>query len=194
MRIATDEDFAAELLAAEGVAVVFGAAFGLGPNFRISYAAADEVLARGLPPHPPVLRKPRLNGREAGARPARSPVAGVRGLGGVAVSWPAPARRGSVAGAAGSARRGRSVAARRSVAGVGRLGRRRRGRLGRGRRRPALGRRRRRRRGRAGAAPGRAHEQIDRQDHHDRRDDPVPGPLHLPLQADRRVRRAQPGA
>ena len=44
-RIATDEGFAAELLAAEGVAVVFGAAFGLGPNFRISYAAADEVLA-----------------------------------------------------------------------------------------------------------------------------------------------------
>ena len=25
--------------------MVFGAAFGLGPNFRISYAAADEVLA-----------------------------------------------------------------------------------------------------------------------------------------------------
>ena len=34
----------AELLAAEGVAVVFGAAFGLGPNFRISYAAADVTL------------------------------------------------------------------------------------------------------------------------------------------------------
>ena len=42
--IATDEDFSAALLAAEGVAVVFGAAFGLGPNFRISYAAADDVL------------------------------------------------------------------------------------------------------------------------------------------------------
>jgi aspartate aminotransferase len=42
--IATDEDFAAELLAAEGVAVVFGAAFGLSPNFRISYAAADATL------------------------------------------------------------------------------------------------------------------------------------------------------
>ena len=42
--IASDEDFAAGLLAAEGVAVVFGAAFGLGPNFRISYAAADATL------------------------------------------------------------------------------------------------------------------------------------------------------
>ena len=45
VRIADDEAFAAELLAAEGVAVVFGAAFGLGPNFRVSYAAADDVLA-----------------------------------------------------------------------------------------------------------------------------------------------------
>jgi aspartate aminotransferase len=43
--IATDEDFAAALLAAEGVAVVFGQAFGLGPNFRISYAAGDATLA-----------------------------------------------------------------------------------------------------------------------------------------------------
>ena len=43
-RIETDEDFARELLDAEGVAVVFGAAFGSGPNFRISYAAADATL------------------------------------------------------------------------------------------------------------------------------------------------------
>ncbi|MER2508367.1 MAG: pyridoxal phosphate-dependent aminotransferase [Amaricoccus sp.] len=42
--IATDSDFAAALLAAEGVAVVFGAAFGLSPNFRVSYAAADAQL------------------------------------------------------------------------------------------------------------------------------------------------------
>ena len=42
--IATDADFASALLDAEGVAVVFGAAFGLSPNFRISYAAADEEL------------------------------------------------------------------------------------------------------------------------------------------------------
>jgi aspartate aminotransferase len=43
-RIETDEGFATALLKAEGVAVVFGAAFGSGPNFRISYAASDEVL------------------------------------------------------------------------------------------------------------------------------------------------------
>ena len=42
--IETDEDFAAELLEAEGAAVVFGAAFGLSPHFRISYAAATEQL------------------------------------------------------------------------------------------------------------------------------------------------------
>ncbi len=44
VEIDCDETFASELLAAEGVAVVFGAAFGLSPNFRISYAAADAVL------------------------------------------------------------------------------------------------------------------------------------------------------
>jgi aspartate aminotransferase len=42
--IETDEDFASELLEAEGVAVVHGAAFGLSPFFRISYATANEVL------------------------------------------------------------------------------------------------------------------------------------------------------
>ena len=42
--IETDEDFATELLEAEGVAVVFGGAFGLSPNFRVSYAASDEQL------------------------------------------------------------------------------------------------------------------------------------------------------
>jgi len=36
--IKTDEDFVTELLEAEGVAAVHGSAFGLGPNFRISYA------------------------------------------------------------------------------------------------------------------------------------------------------------
>src|SRR5690348_8362395 len=36
--IETDEDFVRYLLAAEGVAVVHGAAFGLAPHFRISYA------------------------------------------------------------------------------------------------------------------------------------------------------------
>ena len=42
--IETDEDFANELLDAEGVAVVHGAAFGLSPFFRISYATANAVL------------------------------------------------------------------------------------------------------------------------------------------------------
>jgi aspartate aminotransferase len=42
--IDSDEAFCSELLAAEGVAAVFGAAFGLSPHFRISYAAADDTL------------------------------------------------------------------------------------------------------------------------------------------------------
>jgi aspartate aminotransferase len=42
--IANDEDFAAELLESEGVAVVFGAAFGLSPYFRISYATSLPLL------------------------------------------------------------------------------------------------------------------------------------------------------
>ncbi len=42
--ITSDADFAVELLETEGVAVVFGAAFGLSPFFRISYATADSVL------------------------------------------------------------------------------------------------------------------------------------------------------
>src|SRR5690606_13245421 len=42
--IETDEDFALELLEAEAVAVVHGTAFGLGPNFRISYATSDAAL------------------------------------------------------------------------------------------------------------------------------------------------------
>ncbi|TAM99144.1 MAG: pyridoxal phosphate-dependent aminotransferase [Rhizobiaceae bacterium] len=42
--IETDEDFVTGLLEAEGVAVVHGSAFGLGPNFRISYATSEELL------------------------------------------------------------------------------------------------------------------------------------------------------
>lgn len=42
--IESDEDFATQLLESEGVAVVHGAAFGLSPFFRISYATADETL------------------------------------------------------------------------------------------------------------------------------------------------------
>ena len=42
--IETDEDFVSELLETDGVAVVHGSAFGLGPNFRISYATSTEIL------------------------------------------------------------------------------------------------------------------------------------------------------
>ncbi|MDF2902347.1 MAG: asp [Phenylobacterium sp.] len=42
--INSDADFAVELLEQEGVSVVFGAAFGLSPFFRISYATSNAVL------------------------------------------------------------------------------------------------------------------------------------------------------
>ncbi|SDX02155.1 pyridoxal phosphate-dependent aminotransferase [Litoreibacter albidus] len=43
-KIENDEIFATALLEESGVAVVFGAAFGLSPNFRVSYATSDENL------------------------------------------------------------------------------------------------------------------------------------------------------
>ena len=42
--IDSDEAFATALLEENGVAGVFGAAFGLSPNFRVSYATSDEAL------------------------------------------------------------------------------------------------------------------------------------------------------
>lgn len=45
--ITDDEVFTAELLNQEGVAVVQGAAFGLSPYFRISYATSEAVLEEG---------------------------------------------------------------------------------------------------------------------------------------------------
>ena len=42
--IATDVDFVSELLEQEGVAAVQGSAFGLGPNFRVSYATSLKQL------------------------------------------------------------------------------------------------------------------------------------------------------
>ena len=42
--IADDAAFATALLEEEGVAVVFGAAFGLSPNFRVSYATSNDAL------------------------------------------------------------------------------------------------------------------------------------------------------
>ena len=44
VEITDDETFATALLEETGVAVVFGAAFGLSPNFRISYATSDAAL------------------------------------------------------------------------------------------------------------------------------------------------------
>ena len=46
--IADDSGFAEALLEEEGVAVVHGAAFGASPAFRVSYAAADEVLKEAM--------------------------------------------------------------------------------------------------------------------------------------------------
>ena len=43
-KITNDEAFATALLEETGVAVVFGAAFGLSPAFRVSYATSDEAL------------------------------------------------------------------------------------------------------------------------------------------------------
>jgi aspartate aminotransferase len=45
--IGNDEDFVTELLAQEGVAAVHGAAFGLEPFFRVSYATSNEALEDG---------------------------------------------------------------------------------------------------------------------------------------------------
>lgn len=46
--IADDEAFANALLEETGVAVVFGAAFGLSPHFRISYATSDNQLTEAV--------------------------------------------------------------------------------------------------------------------------------------------------
>ncbi|SHH57536.1 pyridoxal phosphate-dependent aminotransferase [Cognatishimia maritima] len=46
--ITDDEAFATALLEEQDVAVVFGAAFGLSPNFRVSYATSDEALKTAL--------------------------------------------------------------------------------------------------------------------------------------------------
>jgi aspartate aminotransferase len=45
-RIETDVDFVTALLEEQGVAVVQGSAFGMGPNFRVSYATSNEALAK----------------------------------------------------------------------------------------------------------------------------------------------------
>ena len=45
-RLETDEDFVTYLLESEGVAAVQGAAYGLAPHFRISYATSTELLKK----------------------------------------------------------------------------------------------------------------------------------------------------
>lgn len=44
--IESDEDFVSYLLESEGVACVHGAAFGLSPHFRISYATSEQILQK----------------------------------------------------------------------------------------------------------------------------------------------------
>ena len=46
--IRNDEDFATELLENEGVAVVPGSAFGLGPYIRLSYATSEEMIGTAI--------------------------------------------------------------------------------------------------------------------------------------------------
>jgi hypothetical protein len=53
--IATDQDFVIELLDAEGVAVVQGTAFGLGPAFPHFVCGGDAGAGRSVPAHPAVL-------------------------------------------------------------------------------------------------------------------------------------------
>jgi aspartate aminotransferase len=43
-KLTSDDEFVTALLEEEGVAVVQGSAFGLGPHFRISYATSTEAL------------------------------------------------------------------------------------------------------------------------------------------------------
>ena len=45
-KLSSDEDFVTGLLESEGVAVVQGTAFGLGPAFRISYAPRPRIWKR----------------------------------------------------------------------------------------------------------------------------------------------------
>lgn len=47
-KLLTDEDFVLALLEETGVALVHGAAFGLPGHFRLSYAAADDVLEKAV--------------------------------------------------------------------------------------------------------------------------------------------------
>lgn len=71
--IRTDDDFVTYLLESEGVAVVQGAAFGLSPFFRISYATSTTLLEDALRAHPAGLRGPSLTARTPHIRLDRAP-------------------------------------------------------------------------------------------------------------------------
>jgi aspartate aminotransferase len=45
-KIDSDVDFVTALLEEQGVAVVQGSAFGMGPNFRVSYATSNAALEK----------------------------------------------------------------------------------------------------------------------------------------------------
>ena len=59
-RIDSDADLIDYFLDDHRVAAVHGAAFGLSPGFRISYATSHRCAARGLHPHPVGVRRSRL--------------------------------------------------------------------------------------------------------------------------------------
>ena len=74
--IANDEDFVTELLEAEGVAVVQGTAFGLGPGVPHLLCDRDRDAGGGLPPHPALLRQSELSIAAASPRSSAPHVAG----------------------------------------------------------------------------------------------------------------------
>jgi len=71
--IANDEDFVTELLENEGVAVVQGSAFGLGPAFRISYGRQDLRSRGSLQTHPALLWQFEIERFQAKACPGLDP-------------------------------------------------------------------------------------------------------------------------
>ena len=54
-KIDSDVDFVTALLEEQGVAVVQGSAFGMGPNFRVSYATSNEALEKACAEDPGFL-------------------------------------------------------------------------------------------------------------------------------------------
>ena len=109
-RIDDDEAFCTALLEETGVAVVFGAAFGLSPNFRVSYASAGRCLQAD----PRLLRRAALRRRigaarrDGGAGPRRAQAAPKSGgaTAGESCAGRGRAGRGRAGSAPGSSGRG----------------------------------------------------------------------------------------